>query len=243
MRPSQDAYGRALYDYYLGKGGYEINERDDGYVASSPGPRAYLAEYKDWSPHEKKAVRLARGKVLDIGCGGGCVALHLQEKGLDVAGIDISPLAIKVCKARGLRKAKVMSITQVSRRLGIFDTILMFGNNFGLFASRRRARWLLRRFHAMTANDARIIAESIDPYSTDPCHRAYHKLNRRRGRMAGQIRLRIRYKTWATPWFDYLLVSKDEMRTVLRGTGWRVQRLIDLNAFRYIAVIEKERSL
>lgn len=244
MNASQDAYGRAMYDYYSGKGGFEVCERDDGLVAPSAGPLAYLAEYRDWPPHQKKAVRLARGKALDIGCGAGRVALHLQEKGLDATGIDISSLAIKVCKARGLKKAKVMSITQVTCRLGIFDTILMFGNNFGLFANFKRAQWLLRRFHGMTGDDATIIAESNDPYQTsDPCHITYCRRNKQRGRMGGQIRLRIRYKTCATPWFDYLLVSRKEMRKILRGTGWHVQRFIDSEGSPYVAVIEKERPL
>ena len=57
--------------------------------------------------------------------------------------------------------------------------------------------------------------------------------------MAGQLRLRIRYRTYATPWFDYLLVSKDEMRSILDGTGWQVARFIDSRGPAYVAVIEK----
>jgi hypothetical protein len=197
-----------------------------------------LAEYKDWSVHQKKALRFARGKVLDIGCGAGRHALYLQEKGLDVLGVDASPLAIKICKLRGLRKTKLLSITQLTRSLGTFDTMLMLGNTFGLFGSFGRARWLLKRFYRMTSDEARIIAETRDPYGTDdPCHLAYHKLNRKRGRMSGQLRIRIRYKTYATPWFDYLLVSKDEMRAILDGTGWQVTRFMDTADPAYVAAI------
>ena len=237
----QDAYGRALFDYYHGRGGYEVNERDDGAVGISAGPAAYLTDYEDWPAHQRRAIRLARGRVLDVGCGGGRVALHLQAKGLDVLGIDISPLAIRVCKARGLKRARVLSITQVSRKLGTFDTVVMYGNNFGLFGGFRRARWLLRRFHGMTSPRARIIAESNDPYQTDlPHHKAYHERNRRRGRMGGQVRIRVRYLTLATPWFDYLLVSKAEMAEILAGTGWRVSRFFDSDRSPYVAVIEKD---
>jgi hypothetical protein len=90
----------------------------------------------------------------------------------------------------------------------------------------------------MTPDEARIIAETRDPYGTDdPCHLAYHKLNRKRGRMSGQLRIRIRYKTYATPWFDYLLVSKDEMRAILDGTGWQVTRFMDTADPAYVAAI------
>ena len=123
----------------------------------------------------------------------------------------------------------------------------MYGNNFGLFGSFKRARWLLRRLYNMTGPSARIIAASMDPYgSNDPkerplrCHLEYHRRNRRRGRMGGQVRIRVRYLTHATPWFDYLLASRDEMRRIVAGTGWRVSRLFDSKGSAYVAVIEKE---
>ena len=153
-----------------------------------------------------------------------------------------SPLAIKVCKLRGLTKTKVMSITQVNHKLGTFDTLLMFGNNFGLPGSFKRARWTLRRFRRMTRDRARILATSVDPYQTkDPCHLAYNKRNKTRDRMAGQVRIRVRYGKYATPWCDFLLVSKDEMREILDGTGWTVGRFMGPQGPGYIAVIEKDR--
>ena len=241
LKAAQDAFGQAMWDYAHGKGGPEIVERDDGLVALSPGAVAYLAEYKDWPTFQKKAIALAKGKILDVGCGAGRVALHLQSKGLDATGIDNSPLAIKLCKKRGLKSAKLMSITQLTRRLGVFDTIVMYGNNFGLVGSFSRARWLLRRFRNMTTPGARILAQTADPYPTDvPEHLAYHRRNKRRGRMGGQLHIRIRYKTYATPYIDYLLVSKDEMAKIVAGTGWRIAETIDNSAYRYIAVLEKE---
>ncbi|MFQ5950898.1 MAG: class I SAM-dependent methyltransferase, partial [Candidatus Geothermarchaeales archaeon] len=229
MKEHQDAYGHEVYDYhYKRRDAYEIVERDDGFFDVSGGPKAYLSEYEEWSSHEQEAMNYATGKVLDIGCGAGRHSLYLQERGNDVLGVDISPLAIEMCKLRGLKRAKVMSITQISSKLGTFDTLLMLGNNFGLFGSFKRARWLLRRFHGMTSEGARIVAESNDPYKTTLReHLEYHDLNRRRSRMPGQLRIRVRYRKYVTPWFDYLLVSKGEMEEILEDTGWRVQRFID----------------
>jgi SAM-dependent methyltransferase len=243
MKHDQDAYGHAVFDYLRGMDGCEIAERDDGFFGPSGGPKAYLGKYRDWSPDQRKAMRYVRGKVLDIGCGAGRHSLYLQEKGFDVLGIDTSPLAMKVCRLQGLRKTKLISITKIGPELGRFDTLLMLGNNFGLFAGFKRAKWLLGRFHKITSDKARIIAESMDPYQTDdPAHREYHKLNKRKGRMPGQVRRRIRYKKHATPWFDYLLVSKNEMKSILKGTGWQVKRFIDTEGPVYTAVIEKETS-
>ena len=57
--------------------------------------------------------------------------------------------------------------------------------------------------------------------------------------MAGQLRLRIRFQAIATPWFDYLFVSPDEMRHILTGTGWKATRFIDAERPSYVAVIER----
>jgi hypothetical protein len=246
LKDSQDAFGHQLYDLYKGHRIVEVVERDDGLIDPSQDlPRYYLSEFKNWNTREKVAARYVKGRVLDIGCGGGRWSLYLQRKGHDVLGIDYSPLVVKVCKLRGLRNVMVKSITEVDSRLGRFDTILMMGNNFGLFGGPKRARQLLKRFYNMTSPDARIIAESLDIYKRpiSPWHKRYHNLNRRRGRMPGQVRMRIRYLTYATPWFDYLLVSRPEMMEILHGTGWKIKRFIlSKKSPAYVAVIEKEKN-
>jgi len=252
LRPEQDAFGAAMYDCLRGHSGWEIVERDDGYISSSAGPEAYFKQYEDWSERQRKAIALARGRVLDIGCGAGRVLLHLQGRGLAAVGIDVSPLAVKVCRLRRARQVLRMSLTQLSRRLGVFDTVVMFGANFGLVGNPRRARWVLRRLHAMTSDDARILAEGHDPYPRpgaprrpgDRQHLAYHAANRAAGRMSGQVRIRIRYQRYATPYFEWLLLSREELRRIVVGTGWRVARIIESKppGSVYVAVLEKQES-
>jgi hypothetical protein len=59
----------------------------------------------------------------------------------------------------------------------------------------------------------RIMAASNDPGLTDdPTHLAYQERNRRRGRMPGQLRLRVRYRDLSDPWFDYLIVHRTKWR-------------------------------
>jgi len=241
MKEVQDAYGRQVYDYLKRKEAWQICERDDGFFGVSAGANYYFSEYEKWNDREKKAIRFVKGRVLDIGCGAGRVSLYLQRKGFDVLGVDVSPLAVRVCKLRGLRQVKLIPITKLSAKLGMFDTIIMFGGNFGLFGNPKRARSLLGRFRGMTSRNARILAESVDPHkTTNPAHLEYHKLNKSRGKMPGQVRIRVRYGKYVTPWFEYLLVSKNEMQSILKGTGWKLTKMIRSKGPAYVAVIEKE---
>jgi len=241
LTKSQDAYGQAFYDYYRGSGSAVIIERDDGYIDFDTSLVNYFKNVRQWKPDQKKAIGHCTGRVLDIGCGAGQHSLYLQDKGFDVLGIDVSPLAIKTCKLRGLKQAKVLSIDGISRRLGRFDTILMFGNNFGLFGNVRKAKQLLKRFHTLTSPDARIIAQCLNPLNTtNPHHLKYHRRNRARGRLPGQLNIRVRYQEKASPWFDFIFVTPDEMHTVLNNTGWQIRKFISGSGTSYFAVIEKE---
>lgn len=242
MDPKKDACGQEIWAFFLGKKSLEVVERDDGLIYFTTGPAAYFAEYEDWPEIQKQAIKYAWGRVLNVGAGAGRVSLYLQKKKLDVVAIDNSPLAIKVCKKRGVKHAIILPIEQIDKfKPNSFDTVVMFGNNFGLFGSFRKAKVLLKKFYKITSPNALIIAEVNDPYKTDdPVHLAYHKLNKRRGRMPGQLRIRIRFKNYIGNWFDYLMVSKSEMKEILKDTGWRVKKFIDSDNFMYSAIIEKE---
>jgi SAM-dependent methyltransferase len=198
----------------------------------------YFTTYEEWSSYSKEALQYVKGRVLDVGCGAGRHALYLQYQGFDVLGIDISPTAIEVCRLRGLTNAEVMSLEDVNFAPNSFDTILMMGNNFGLFGSFDKAQQLLNKFHTMTSEHALIIAESNDPYQTiNPFHLEYHRRNKIRGRMGGQLKMRVRFQRYMGRWFDYLMVSQQEMHEILKGTGWQVKTFICSDDSQYIAII------
>jgi SAM-dependent methyltransferase len=242
MHRDKDAYGQLIVAYLEGKLSYEIVERDDGSIGPSGGAPTYFAKYKNWPDWQKRAIKFARGRVLDIGAGAGRVSLYLQKRGCKVTAIDNSPLAIQVCRKRGVKDARVIAIDDVGEfSPGTFDTVVMYGNNFGLFGSRARAKQLLKTLHWRTTPNAVFIVESNDPYKTsDPSHLAYQKRNRKRGRMSGQLKIRIRFRESIGDWFDYLLVSQKEMQEILKGTGWKVREFFDSGKSSYTAVIAKE---
>jgi SAM-dependent methyltransferase len=243
LRPDQDAYGRAMWDYHEGRRGWTpIIERDDGNVDPDFGVHLYFEN--KWSAPEREALRLVKGRVLDVGAGAGRVALFLQNKGHDVCAIDNSPLAVKVMRERGVKDARVLPFKEIDERAGTFDTVIMWGNNLGLFGRSAGMRAMLRRLKRLTNPGARIIAMTVDIYDTkEPVHLAYHRFNRKRGRLPGELRIRVRYQTYRTPWFDYMMVSPQEMAEIAEGTGWLLERVIHFENRTppiYFGVLEKD---
>jgi SAM-dependent methyltransferase len=231
-----DAFGRMLLDHLEGKADlHEIVERDDGFVTAAR--MNYFAPPRRWPAVERRAFRFVRGRVLDVGCGAGRVALELQARGHEVVAIDVSPGAVEVARRRGVHDVRLLALERVDATLGHIDPVVMYGNNFGLFGGQAKGERLLRRLHGLAD---RIVASNNDVYRTDdPVHLAYHERNRARGRMTGQLRLRVRHRDLATAWFDYLLVSPDEMRELAGSAGWRLHRVVSDDGPYYVGVLDK----
>lgn len=41
------------------------------------------------------------------------------------------------------------------------------------------------------------------------------------------MRVRVRFRKYVGRWFDYLTVSKKEMKEILEGTRWQIKEFID----------------
>ncbi len=236
-RKKQDAFGQALYSAFIAGQDCFIVERDDGCFYDGGGLKEYLAEHSKWPKREKEAIKYAKGRVLDIGAGAGRHALYLQKKGHEVTAIDNSPLCVRICAERGIKDARLLGIEEAASLKGKYDTVLLMCNNFGLFGKKSKAKKLLRALLKKTSPNARLIAESYE-YHT-PFFRDYIKRNLRLGRDAGDLTARIRYGKFCTPWFEYFRVTKEEMKDVLKGTGWMIEKFINGQCLSYVAIISK----
>jgi SAM-dependent methyltransferase len=237
LTPDEDAFGHVLSDVLAGGKPVEVVERDDGFVLTGD-PTFYLAPFRAWWPQERRAMRFVRGRVLDLGCGAGRVGLHLQSRGHAVVGVDVSPLAVEIARRRGLVDARLGTLDTALDPGERFDTILLLGNNLGLLAGERQGRRMLRALAGAATERGRILAGSYDPYDgPSELARGYQARNRARGKMGGVERIRVRYRQYATPWYEVLFASRDELVRLADGTGWIVRRFID-NGPGYVALLD-----
>lgn len=155
----KDLFGKALLDFQNG------NYTEDIITSTSISdddelPIPYLfRSYKDMPKLEQKALKLAKGKILDVGCGAGSHSLYLQEKGLDVKAIDISGGAIQVVKQRGVLHAEVKNILNETET---FDTILLLMNGTGIFQKASQVSKYLKHLKHLLNPNGQILIDSSD---------------------------------------------------------------------------------
>lgn len=240
-----DPFGDALLKYHQTGNGTYIVERDDGYLGTFD-TGEYFADYHDWPKLDKIAMDFARGKCLDVGCGAGRHSLYLQQNGFDVLATDKSPMAIEVCRRRGIHKcgvapAEELWMSAIVNGFRSVNTVFLLGYNLGLLGSYRLAKIILDNLYTLTTDDAVVVGTCCDPYKTnDPSNILYHQSNIKRGRMAGQSRFRIRHGKDAGEWFDYLYISRRELDDIASNSGWVISNFIwgEENET-YLAVLSK----
>ena len=83
-----------------------------------------------------------------MGAGSGCHSLVLQEKGIDVTAIDISPLSVETMKERGVKKVMEQDFFTLE---GQYDTILMLMNGIGIVGTLERLPKFFRQLDNILA--------------------------------------------------------------------------------------------
>lgn len=217
-----DPFADAL-EYYLATGKSALYyTRDDGYRRpDSIG--WYFATYRDFLKIEKAALKFARGRVLDVGCGAGRHSLYLQRKGLRVTAIDASPRVAAMASARGVRDVRVASACErLPFGRGEFDTVLLFGNNLGMCGSREGTARFFRELARVTKANARILATSRAPGTFRAQHRGYWNQRLEQGKEMGVIRLRLEFRGKSMREFDWFFIAPSALMELAWETGWQV---------------------
>lgn len=155
----KDLFGNALLDYQNGHYTEDIitstSISDDDAL-----PLPYLfRDFKEMPKLEQQALKLAKGSVLDVGCGAGSHSLFLQEKGFQINAIDISKGAIEVAKQRGVLNAEVKNILDETET---FDTILLLMNGTGIFQKLTQVSKYLTHLKSLLNPNGQILMDSSD---------------------------------------------------------------------------------
>ena len=230
----KDLFGKARLDYQTNNNPEDlitetsISEEDEMRVS-------YLfRNYKEMPKIEQKALTLAKGKTLDVGCGAGSHALYLQnEKNLDVTAIDISANAIEACKLRGLKNVRVIDVLNLEDEK--FDTILLLMNGTGIFDKLNKISQYLQKLKSLLNKDGQILIDSSDIiYMFDededggkwiPTDTDYY----------GEVVFNVSYKGEKEESFDWLYADYNTLQNAAHANGLNCELAAEGKHYDYLA--------
>lgn len=235
----KDLFGKAILDFQTNNNPEDlitetsISEADEMSVA-------YLfRDYNEMPKMEQKALQLAKGKVLDVGCGAGSHSLYLQnERNLDVTSIDISANAIEACQLRGLKKALVQDVMKIdaeSLQHDKYDTILLLMNGAGMCGKLKNISKFLVKLKSLLNEGGQILLDSSDIiYMFDededggkwiPTDVDYY----------GEVVFDISYKGEKEKPFDWMYIDYNTLQNAAHANGLKCELILEGEHFDYLA--------
>ncbi|WP_052249598.1 class I SAM-dependent methyltransferase [Tateyamaria sp. ANG-S1] len=235
-----DIFGSALCDRQAGHIGRMLTIRRDDDHVDRHDPALYFMP--DPFAHEAALLEMVEGPVLDVGCGAGRTLLWLQQQGVEAAGIDLSPGAVEVARARGCQNVTLGDVMDAGLPLlrARFKTIVVFGNNIGIGGTQEGAKALLRHLAQATEPGGTLLVTGLDIANTDqPHHLAYHQRNLNAGRPRGEISMRFEYEGSVGDWIPWFHPEPHEMEHMATASGWAVDKISPAGGPFFAAVLRK----
>lgn len=228
----KDLLGNAMLDFFNGNYTEDIlTETNISEEDALPLPYLFRS-FEEMPLIEQKALTLAKGKVLDAGCGAGSHALFLQKKGLDVTAIDLSPGAIEVCKLRGVQNVKVADLLCITEK---YDTILLLMNGTGIFQNLENAPHFLKHLKSLLNPNGQILIDSSDLiYMFDveddggiwvSTEREYY----------GELTFKMSYKGETSPQFEWLYLDFERLKELSIQVGLKCELVEEGDHYDYLA--------
>lgn len=227
----KDLFGQALLDYQNGNYSEDImtstNISDEDVL-----PLPYLfRDLKDMPKLERKALKLCKGSVLDVGCGSGSHSLQLQKKGFKVKAIDISKGAIKVAKQRGVQTTEVKALLDETET---FDTILLLMNGTGIFQELSQVSKYLSHLKSLLKPSGQILIDSSDIKYMYEDEDGGYWMNMNAG-YYGELDYFLAYKGEKETAMKWLYLDFETLKLACETIGLKCEFLLEGEHFDYLA--------
>lgn len=229
----KDLFGKAILDYQTNNSPEDIITETSISEADEMSIAYLFRNFKEMPKLEQKALELAKGKTLDIGCGAGSHALYLQNRGFDVTAIDISANAIEACKLRGLQKTKVQNILDLDTTEK-YDTILLLMNGTGIFGNLKNTPKFLQKLKPLLNADGQILIDSSDIiYMFDQDEDGAYEVPA--DGYYGELTFTIQYKGETEDTFPWLYLDYNTLQNSALDNGLKCELIREGEHFDYLA--------
>lgn len=206
---------------------------EDG-ARQSLGGKYLFRSFERFTDAEAGAVALCQGRVLDVGAGAGSHALVLQEAGLEVVALDVSPDAAAVMRRRGVVDARSGDIFTFDGES--FDTLLLLMNGIGVVGDLAGLDRFLDHAHVLLGDGGQILLDSADiKTSDDPAEIARIVERVRAGKYRGETIQRIVYRGETGAPFPWLYIDAITLGSQAAARGWWTQVVFEGSEGDYLA--------
>ncbi|MCP2027911.1 SAM-dependent methyltransferase [Flavobacterium sp. HSC-32F16] len=230
----KDLFGKAMYDFQTNNSPENIITETSISEEDEMSVEYLFRSYNEMPKIEQKALQLATGKTLDVGCGAGSHSLSLQnDRNLDIVSIDISEKAIETCKLRGLKNIQVQNILAFEGEK--FDTIILLMNGTGIFGKLANCNTYLSKLKSLLNPGGQILIDSSDIiYMFDededggkwiPSETEYY----------GELTFTISYKGEKEETFDWLYLDYNTLQNAAIANGLKCELIMEGEHFDYLA--------
>jgi SAM-dependent methyltransferase len=228
----KDLFGKAILDYQTNTSPEDIITETNITEADEMEVAYLFRDFISMPKIEQTALQLAKGKILDVGCGAGSHSLYLQEKGLEVTAIDISSNAIKACELRGIKMARVQNVLDLENEK--FDTILLLMNGTGIFGSLNNTAVYLQKLKSLLAPNGQILIDSSDIiYMFDEAEDGSKWIPA--DGYYGELTFTISYKNQTEDPFPWLYLDYNTLQNAVHANGLQCELLAEGAHFDYLA--------
>lgn len=232
----KDLFGKAMLDYVQNNQVENLITETNISEADEMDVSYLFRSFKEMPKLEQKALKLAKGKVLDVGCGAGSHALYLQEKGLNVLAIDISANAIETCKIRGVEKATQIDILQVNDSEK-FDTILLLMNGTGIFGKLKNIDEYLTKLKSLLTDNGQILIDSSDIIYMFDEDEDGGKWIPMYGDYYGELTFNISYKGEKEEPFNWLYLDYNTLQNACIAQNLKCELVLEGDNYDFLAKI------
>ena len=228
----KDLFGQAILDYQTQNAPEDLVTETNISEADAMSVAYLFRTYQEMPKIEKKALQLAKGKILDVGCGAGSHSLYLQQKGFEVTAIDISPNAIKACQLRGLKDARVQHLLELKNEQ--FDTILLLMNGTGIFGTLAETSKYLQKLKSLLTPNGQILIDSSDIiYMFDQDEDGAYMVPATG--YYGELTFNVSYKGQTEDTFPWLYLDYNTLQNAAHANGLQCELLLEGDHFDYLA--------
>lgn len=228
--------GKAIVDFYKGRRDGKLRVLSPMFEEDEIPLKTLFRTFREMPKIEQTALKMAKGRTLDVGAASGCHSLWLQEKGFDVTAIDISPYSVEVMNERGIANVLEQDFFTLEEK---YDTILMLMNGIGIVGTLDRLPNFFKHIDKILAQGGQLLCDSSDLcylYEDEdgiielPYDDKYY----------GELEYTMCYDDVEGEKFSWLYVDIDTLRGYAEAHGFKVEIVKRGGHYDYLARISRK---